>query len=429
MTAHRKVPPMRFFVLPLALLGSLLASSMVGPLVSAQEWTRFRGPNGAGESETQGIPATWTDADYHWKIALPGVGHSSPVLWGDKIFLLSADPKSASRFMLCVGADDGKLLWKREYPGVPHHLHVRSSYASCTPAVDAEHAYVAWSDPEHTLLVAVDHSGNEAWSLDLGPWVSQHGFGTSPIVYDDLVVIGCTQEPSKRADMAEPKESFVVAVEKKTGKIRWRTERGIDTTSYSVPCVRKNDKGVDELVFCSTAEGFFALDPKTGHENWSLKAFTMRTVSSPVLAGGLLFGTTGSGGGGNYVVALRPGSNPEVAYEIKKEAPYVPTPVAHGELLFLWSDKGIVTCVNAATGKQVWQKRVGGAGYSGSPVRVDDKLYCVDEAGVVVVLSAGNEFQELGRINLNEECRSTPAIAGGRMYLRTVSHLYSLGGK
>jgi outer membrane protein assembly factor BamB len=289
--------------------------------------------------------------------------------------------------------------------------------------------YVAWSDPEHTMLRAFNHRGDEAWAIDLGPWVSQHGFGTSPVVYDDLVIVTSSQEETKRAGAPQPKESFVVAVEKETGKLRWRTQCGVDTTSYSVPCVRKNDKGADELVFCSTAEGMFALDPKTGRKNWSQPVFKMRTVSSPLAIDGLVFGTTGSGGGGNYVVALRPGPEPEVAYEVKKEAPYVPTPVARGSLLFLWSDKGIVTCIHAADGKQVWQKRVGGAGYSGSPVRVGDKLYCIDEAGTVVVLAADDTFKEYGRMELKEESRSTPAVADGRMYLRTISHLYSIGGK
>ena len=155
-------------------------------------------------------------------------------------------------------------------------------------------------------------------------------------------------------------------------------------------------------------------------------------ASSPILAGDLVLGTTGSGGGGNYVVAVRPGKKvgdkPDVAYEVRKEAPYVPTPVAKGDLLFLWSDKGIVTCVDAKSGEQVWQKRVTG-NYSGSPIRVADKLYCMDEAGTVVVIAADREFQEFGRVPLNEESRSTPAVSGGRMYLRTISHLYSLGGK
>ncbi|MDX1948334.1 MAG: PQQ-binding-like beta-propeller repeat protein [Pirellulaceae bacterium] len=409
----------------MSLVGWLLAGS-----AQSQEWTRFRGPNGTGESETSTIPATFAEgAGLNWKVKLPGIGHSSPVLWGDKIFLLSAEGKSATRYVLCLDAKDGKELWRREYPGVPHHLHVRSSFASCTPACDEKRVFVAWSDPDHTRLLAFDHSGNELWNLDLGPWVSQHGFGTSPMLYGDLVIVTCSQEPSKQPGVPEPKESFMVAVEQATGKIRWRLDRKIDTASYSVPMLRTNEAGQDELVCCTTGEGMFALDPKTGKEHWSLSVFSMRTISCPQLVGGLLFGTTGSGGGGNYVVAVKPGPQPTVAYEIKEQAPYVPNLISKGELMFLWADKsGVVTCINATDGKQIWQKRVGGA-YSGSPVRAGDKLFCVDEAGMVVCLSAGPEFKELGRTELKEECRSTPAIAGGRMYIRTLSHLYSVGGK
>jgi outer membrane protein assembly factor BamB len=396
---------------------------------AAQEWTRFRGPNGTGESQATTIPAQWTDADLNWKIDLPGVGHSSPVLWGEKIFLLSADPKTATRYVLCINAADGKTIWRREYPGVPHHLHVRSSFASCTPCVDAERVYFAWSDPNSTRLMALDHTGNDAWSVDFGPWVSQHGFGSSPMLYDDMVIVNCSQEPSKQPNTPEPKESFVVAVGKADGKIRWRTERQVDTTSYSVPTIRKNEAGVDELVCCSTAEGMFALDPKTGRQNWALPVFSMRTISCPQLVAGLIFGSTGSGGGGNYVVAIKPGAEPKLEYEVKEQAPYVPNMIANGNLLFLWADKsGVVTCIDAIKGTQIWQKRVGGA-YSGSPVRAGDKMFCVDEAGMVVCLAASAEFKELGRTELKEECRSTPAIAGGRMYVRTVSHLVSIGGK
>ena len=395
--------------------------------VSAQEWTRFRGPNGTGESESEGIPGSWTAADINWKVALPGVGHSSPVLWGPKIFLLSADREKATRHLLCLSAVDGKTIWQRDYAGVPHHLHVRSSFASCTPTVDAERVYVAWSDPEKTALTAVNHDGTDAWTIDLGPWVSQHGFGTSPMLYGDLVIVSSYHEDPKKPGAGTPTLSFVVAVNKNTGKEVWRTERKIDSTSYSVPCVRKTSAG-DEIVSLSTGEGIFALDPKDGKEKWSSKVFTMRTVSSPLVIGDLVFGTTGSGGGGNYVVALKPGAEPETVYEVKKEAPYVPTPVARGELLFLWSDKGIVTCIEAASGKQVWQKRVTG-NYSGSPVRVRDKIYCIDEAGTVVVIGAEREFKEYGRMPLDEESRSTPAVSGGRMYLRTISPLVSTGGK
>ncbi|QDU26426.1 outer membrane biogenesis protein BamB [Anatilimnocola aggregata] len=407
----------------------LLFGGMLASHAAAQEWTRFRGPNGTGESEATTVPGSWTDKDYNWVAQLPGIGHSSPVIWKDKIFLLSADPKTAARHVLCLNSADGKIVWQRDFPGVVHHLHVRSSFASCTPCVDESQVYVAWSDPDHTWFKAFDHDGNEKWSLDLGSWVSQHGFGQSPMIYNDLVIITCSQEASKQAGVPEPRESFIVAVDKATGKQRWRKDCVIDTASYSVPTIRKNESGADELVMASTGEGLFAVDPATGKTNWASKVFKMRTISSPQLVSGLIFGTTGSGGGGNYVVAVRPGPTPEIAYEIKKEAPYVPTPVARGNLMFLWSDKGIVTCINAEDGSKVWQQRIGGVGNSGSPIRVNDKIYCVDEAGMMVVLGAGNEYKLHGKMDLKEECRSTPAVSDGRLYIRTLSKLYSIGGK
>lgn len=406
------------------------AGSLLSQALAAEEWTRFRGPNGTGESETTTIPASWTEKDLNWKIELPGIGHSSPVLWGEKLFVLSADPNSATRYVLCINAKDGQQIWRRDYPGVAHHLHANSSYASCTPAVDGERVYVAWSDPEFTRLMALTHDGKEVWTINLGPWVSQHGFGSSPMLYEDLVILNCSQEDSKLEGQPQPKNSFIVAVERETGKIRWRTERTIKSASYSVPTIRKNEAGEDELLCCAQAEGFFALDPKTGKENWSLPVFTMRTISCPVYVSGLIFGSVGSGGGGHYVVAMRPGSEPKEAYRITRNAPYVPTPVCRGDLVFLFEDRqGHVTCIDAPTGEVLWFKPRVGTMFYCSPVRAGDKLFCIDTEGTVICLAADKEFKELGRTELKELCRSTPAIANGRMYVRTVSHLLSVGGK
>jgi outer membrane protein assembly factor BamB len=274
--------------------------------------------------------------------------------------------------------------------------------------------------------MALDHDGETVWSQDdLGPYASQHGFGGSPMLFRDLVIL-CNEQLAPGETPSET--SAIMAFDRHTGQPRWSTPRISTTVSYSVPCLRQTEGGAAELICCNTGNGIYSLDPSTGRENWSIDVFTMRTVSSPVIAGGLIFGSTGSGQGGNYVVAVRPpGTRPEVAYRVEQPAPYVPTPVAHGDLVFLWADTGIVTCLDAATGRVFWRERVGG-NYSGSPVRVADRLYGISERGEVVVLAAAKEYRLISRNPLGEDSRSTPAVAGGRMYLRTYSHLFSLGG-
>ena len=396
----------------------------------AQEWTRFHGPNGTGVSEATSIPAVWSKSDYNWKVKLPGIGHSSPVLWGNKIFLLSADPQDATRYVLCLDAADGRQLWKRAFKSSPHNLHPRSSYASSTPTVDADHVYVAWAAPKQMTLKAFTHEGDEVWSLDLGRWVGQWGFGTSPMLYQDLVILSASKQAQGIPQGQVPGKSSIMAFDRKTGKQRWRTPRKSTRVCYSVPCVYRPPRGAPELICCSTGNGIFSLDPKTGNENWAIDVFKMRTISSPIMAGGLIFGSTGSGKGGNYVVAIRPGKSAQIAYKFEgsQKAPYVPTLVARGDLLFLWSEKGIVSCLDAPTGKQHWQQRIGG-NYNGSPIRVGNKIYCIDEGGLVMVIAAERKYRLLGKNALGEASRSTPAVSGGRLYLRTYAHLFSVGGK
>jgi outer membrane protein assembly factor BamB len=369
----------------------------------------------------------WTESDYLFNTVLPGVGHSSPVIYQDKVFLQSADPKSATQFVLCLNADTGEILWRKEFPIASYRIHTRNSFASATPAVDERHVYVGWATPEESTLAAFDHQGTEIWRQTFGPYVSQHGFGASPVMYQDMVIL-CLQQEKPQQDDPRTETSSIVAVDRFTGKKIWQTMRMTENTSYSVPCILSRPNQLDELICCSTVDGIFSLNPRTGQMNWSCEVFSMRTVSSPVISAGLIFGSTGSGAGGNYVVALKPGPDPQVAYEVKRNAPYVPTPVAYQDLIFLWFDKGIVTCLDAATGHQHWQERVGG-NYSGSPVVVGGNVYCISDEGNVVVLAANSRFKKLGQVSLGEESRSTPAIAHGRMYLRTYSHLICVGGR
>lgn len=401
-------------VLPCAL--AVLLALALAPWCAAQEWTRFRGPNGSGLSQATTVPAQWSDSDYNWKIELPGIGHSSPVIWGHKLFLTSADEQNAERIVLCIDTESGRTLWERRFASQAHHKHLRNSFASSTPAVDELHVYLCWTTPDEYTLLALDHDGRDAWKLDLGPFESQHSGGTSPIVYEDLVILNNDQDGP----------SFLVAVDRRSGEIRWKAPRDSAVVAYSTPCVLSRE-GRDELIFNSQAHGISSIDPLTGKTNWEMKVFDKRSVSSPIVAGGLVFGTCGSGGGGIYVAAVRPGPEPELAYKITEGGTYVPSVVAKDDLLFIVGDKGIASCSRLATGETVWRERLGG-NFSGSPVIVNDKLYAIAEDGTVVVLSASENFAILGQMPLGEDSRSTPAVAGGRMYLRTYSHLFSIGG-
>lgn len=388
-----------------------------------QEWTRFRGPNGTGVSKTV-FPASFKPGDFAWTTKLPGIGHSSPVIWGDRVFLLSANPETAERYMLCLDANDGSILWNRTYESEPHHLHSRSSFASCTPAVDAEQVYIAWSTPKETTLLALDHDGKEKWKLNLGRWVSQHGFGTSPILYKNLVILNNSQQARQLPPNVEPGESWMMAFDRKTGEEAWRTKRKSMNVCYSVPCIYQDQDGEDQLLHTTTGDGVYSLDPLTGEENWKYAgAFKMRCVGSPIVAEGLVFGSTGSGGGGNYVVAVKPGEDPELVYQIKEAAPYVPTMLNKDDYLFLWYDKGIVQCIDAKTGEEHFKKRIGG-GFSGSPILAGDKVYCIREDGTVITIAAEKRFKLLGETPLGEDSRATPAVSGGRMFLRTNSQLF-----
>lgn len=400
---------------------------------SAQEWTRFRGPDGSGVSEATTIPVSWTEHDYNWKTQLPGVGHSCPVVWGSKVFLLSANPQDATRYVLCVDTETGKVLWQRDFPSTTHHLHQRSSYASATPAVDEKHVYVAWATPEAITFAAFDHDGHDVWTKNLGSFTSQHGWGASPIVYKDLVILHDSQDEN-------PGESFMLGFDRNTGNEVWRTSLVAKNVCYSVPFIYSPPGGgPDELICTSTGNGIFSLDPLTGEQNWAVgDLFRLRNVSSPIVVNGVVLGASGSGSySENSVVAVKLGDQPKLAYELKNsdefKAPYVPCLIGYDGMVFCLYDKGFASCIDAATGKIHWMKRTNAA-FSGSPVRVRDKIYIVDEDGVVWVFAASQSYQVLAKNPLGEPSRSTPAVSGGRIYFRTSadveghSHLISIGG-
>jgi outer membrane protein assembly factor BamB len=402
----------------------------------AQEWTRFRGPNGSGIGAATAMPVTVTEADYNWRVRLPGSGHSSPVLWGRKLFLTSAEETQGKRHLLCLDAADGRTLWTRTYDFAKYAHHQFNSFAASTPAVDAERVYILWTEPAKVSLHALDHNGREVWMRELGSFRTVQGAGASPIVVGDVVIVAHDQE-SREPDPATgaPPESFWIGLDCKTGAVRWKTPYpSSPSAAYGTPILYQPEGSPPEVIFSSIAHGITSLDPRTGERNWSLAAiFTERPVASPVLSHGLLFQTVGSGGGEKQLVVVRPGSKAprraaEVAYRMPRDISYVPTPVAYGDHVFFLGDGGVMTIVKAATGEQVAKGRVGGT-FFGSPVCVNGKLYAMDAKGDLVVVEASERMTVLGRSPLGEGSHATPAIAGGVMYLRTMSHLISVGGR
>jgi len=403
---------------------AIIALSLLSvSLCLAQEWVRFRGPNGTGLSDAKTIPTKWTASDLNWKIALPGKGHSSPVAWGDRVFVTSCDEAAGEFLVLCIDASDGRILWQQAEPLAGGDKHRFNSFASATPTVDADRVYVCRTEPARISFTAYDHTGQTVWEKDLGPFEINHGAGASPIVHGDLVILPNEQRGT----------SFLIAMDTRTGETRWRIPRTSMAGNYSTPCVYQPEGDEPALIFNSQAHGISAIAPDSGNVLWEYPdAFDKRSVSSPVIAGDLIIGSCGSGGGGNFVVAVRAGNPPKHqaparAYEVRRSAPYVPTSILVGEALYLWSDGGVVSRVSAATGEVHWRERVDGD-FFGSPVCVDGRLFCVSTTGDVVVVKAGEQFEVLARNPLDETTHSTPAVAGGRMYIHTSGHLISVGG-
>jgi outer membrane protein assembly factor BamB len=415
----------------------LTVSSAADPAVTGPaDWPRWRGLACAGAGGSQLFPHQWTDQDWAWTVSLPGQGHASPVVWRDRIYTASADETAAKRFVTCHAASDGRLRWQREIPGPIEPHHVQNSSASGSVAVDENGIYWLWATREQLRAEAFSHDGESLWHVDLGPYPSEHGFGASATVWRDRLIIPVQPDG----------QSAVVAFDTKTGRELWRLPRETAKTTYSTPLLIEPagpmQDGRAVVVLASMAHGLTGVDPATGRVLWERNCFPKRTVSSPVVAGANVLCTCGEGGGDNTLVAVklpteisddrpkpgadRPPFEPEIVYQLDRSvAPYVPTPVCSGERLYLWGDRGVVTCVKAADGAVLWRGRVGGV-FSASPIVVGGTVINISAEGEVVVIADGEAFEVLGRTPLGEPCRATPAVAGGRMFFRSVGRLLAL---
>lgn len=391
---------------------------------SADEpWSRWRGAAGAGAGGPRRFPVEWTDDDLAWSVPLRGGGHASPVVRDGRIYVAAADETAGLRFVACHALADGRQLWLREIPGPIDRHHRQNSSASGSVAVDDDGAYWLWAAHDGLRVEAFTRDGGDKWHADLGPYAGEHGFAGSAAVCGDLVIVSNDHEG----------HSFVAALESATGRERWRLARESGKSGYATPLVIDAPTG-RQIVLTSNAHGVTGIDPATGAVLWERKCLPKRAVSSPVLAGPLAIGTSGDGGGDTTLVAVRipemgggdPPVEPDLVFRLDRSAaPYVPTPLAVGGRLYLWGDRGVVTCVDAATGEIRWRGRVGGM-FSASPIAVGGTIRNVSSEGEVVTLADGDAFEVLGRATLGEECRSTPAVVGDRIVFRTVGRLLAI---
>jgi outer membrane protein assembly factor BamB len=384
---------------------------------SERHWPRFRGPSGQGLTGLDRLAVEWSkdSSNIAWRSKPAGLGNSSPIVWGDRVFLTSASTDGAERFVHCLSVQDGRTVWSKAAPATAPEPGVRdkNGFASATPVTDGQRVIAFLGS---CGLVCYDLGGTLLWHYDTMKFNTTHGTGSSPLLYKDLVIFIHDQNRT---------ESICVALDKNTGKVRWTNNRKRAMTWSTPVVVRVGDH--DELVFAGgeTVKGY---DPASGEEIWSLTGPTQEVVPTIVVAGGLLISASGRNG---PTIGLRPGGKGDVsethlAWRTVRGGPHVPTPIYLDGRLYTINDFGIATCLDAATGKLIWQDRLRDK-FSASPIEAGGLLYFPSEAGVTYVLRAGDTFDVVAENDLGSPILASPAVADGKLILRTQAEIVCIG--
>ncbi len=384
----------------------------------AQDWPEFRGPGGQGHSSERGVASGWSESrNVAWKTPVPGLGWSSPVVAGGRVWLTTATgERDVSLRVLAFDVEGGREVVNVEVFRVRNAraINPKNSWASPTPVVEGDRVYVHFGADGTAALTS---AGEVVWKVRF-PYESQHGAGGSPVLYGDLLIFS--------ADGSD--QAFVVALDKRTGKIRWKSHRRQPADqAYTTPLViRVGDR--DQVVSVGAFRAA-AYDPLTGKEIWRVGyADGFSNVPRPVYGHGLVYIATGFQQ--PTLIAVRPDGSGDVtrthvAWTLRRGAPLTPSPLLVGDELYIVTDAGIASCLDARTGAVVWQQRLGGT-YSASPVFADGRIYYLAEQGVATVLAPGKEFRRLGTSTLDGGMLASMAVSGGSVFIRTDRHLYRI---
>jgi outer membrane protein assembly factor BamB len=391
---------------------SLLANS------SAGEWPGWRGPTGDGVVPDEKAPLEWSiEKDVKWKVKVPGKGHASPIIWGDELFLVSADEESGERLLMCLSIKTGKTLWQKTVLESPiEKLHRKNSRASSTPVTDGKSIYVSFLDQEKMFIAAYNLEGKKLWEKRPGIFSSVHGYCSSPILWKDKVIINGDHDGN----------AYIVALNKETGSEAWKTPRPNKTRSYCTPLIRTIG-GRNQLIL-SGSKSVASYDPDTGKQHWIIDGPTDQFVASLVYDQKYLYMTCGFPS--KHMMAIDPTGSGNVTethviWHTRKNPSYVPSPVVVKGYYLVVSDSGTATCWRAHEGKLLWKQKLGRE-HSASLVVLRDHVVFGSEKGLITVVKPGPEFEEIAKMELSEPLWASPVIADGNWFLRGEEHLFCI---
>ncbi len=417
-----------------ALHSLIVASFCLLGSAAAEDWPAWRGPRGDGTSTETNVPTVWTATDHiAWKVPLPGVGHSSPIVLGDKLFVTTclveagSGTQPTSRLLLCLDRKDGKILWQQTVCSSPlEKKHTLNSFASGTPTTDGHTIFVTFlesdSDDEkknrgQMVVAAYDLAGKQLWTVRPGRFSSTHGYCSSPVLFEDLVIVNGDHDG----------DAYLVGLKKSDGSTVWKTPRENKTRSYCTPIIRTFG-GPPQLIL-SGSKSVCSYDPRTGKRIWNIDGPTEQFVASMVDNGKLLFMTAGFPE--RHILAIKPDghgnvTDSAVVWRSKENCAYVPSPIVCGDYFLVVADNGIASCFRCADGERMWKERIG-PNHSASLITAGGLVYFTSDRGTTTVVRPGPSFDVVSINALEEDVYSSPAVSDGKLYFRADKHLYCIG--